>query len=74
MIDPVNEKIGAAVKEALKKQGRTQADLARSLNMKPSNLSNMLSGKISEVPRRWQDILDDVGLDLAAVPKKDGDA
>lgn len=69
MIEVVNERIGAAVKDALKRRGMTQAQLARELGMKPSNLSNMLAGHTSAMPARWQDILDRVGLDLTALPK-----
>ena len=68
MIDRVNKEIGDAVKVALKRKGVTQAQLARSLGMEPSNLSNMLAGKGSKVPKRWREVLEFAGLDLTVRP------
>lgn len=71
MIQDVNSDIGAAVKAALKAQGKTQRQLAEELGMQETNLSNMLAGRVSEVPERWQQILKSVGLKLVVVPNEE---
>ena len=69
MIDAVNREIGDAVKAALKEKGMTQAQLAKQLGMEPTNLSTLLAGRNSGVPKRWQEILEAVGLKLSTEKK-----
>lgn len=70
MISSVNKEIGEAVKVALKQRGMTQRQLADDLGMKHTNLSNMLAGRGSEVPKRWQEILDRLNLELTVQPTR----
>ncbi len=67
----VNEKIVKTVKAKMKEDGVTQEALANRLGMKRTNLVRMVNGHIGSVPRRWQEVLDELGLELIAVPKEE---
>ena len=43
---------------------------ARAVDMEPPNVSRLLSGASGRVPETWQKILDELGLELIAVPKR----
>ncbi len=67
----MNTKVAGAVKSKMKADGLSQQALADRLGMKRTNLVRMLGGHVGSVPRRWQEVLDELGLELIAVPKEE---
>ena len=67
----MNEKIQQAVKAKMDTDGISQSALARQLGMERANLVRLTNGRAGDIPRRWQEILDALGLELIAVPKDD---
>jgi transcriptional regulator with XRE-family HTH domain len=67
----MNEKIVQTVKAKMKQDGISQQALADRLGMQRTNLVKIVNGHVSGVPRRWQEVLDELGLELIAVPKED---
>jgi AraC-like DNA-binding protein len=67
----MNEKIVRTVKAKMEADGISQGALARQLGMQRSNLARLVNRRAGDIPRRWQEILDALGLELIAVPKED---
>jgi transcriptional regulator with XRE-family HTH domain len=67
----MNEKIVQTVKAKMKADGISQQALANRLGMERTNLVRLVNGHVGSVPRRWQEVLDELGLELIAVPKED---
>ena len=67
----MNDKIVQTVKTKMKEDGVTQEALAKRLGMERTNLVRLVNGHVGSVPRRWQEVLDELGLELIAVPKED---
>ena len=55
----------------MKAKGLTRQKMAEDLEIAPTNLSNILNGKTSDMPKRWREILDYLGLELGASPKRE---
>jgi len=68
----MNEAVQNAVREAMKRKGLTRQKMAEDLEIAPTNLSNILNGKTSDMPKRWREILDYLGLELTAQPTEEG--
>lgn len=68
----MNEQVRQAVRESMKAQGVTQTDLGERVGMAQPNIQRLLAGRVGAVPESWQKVLDALGLELVAVPKKDG--
>lgn len=66
--------VRAAVKEAMKREGVSQVELAKELEMSRVNLTRALSGRSGKVPELWQRLLDRFGLELTVRPKDDPDS
>ena len=49
--------------------GVTQTALAERMGIERTNLVRIVNGHIGTVPKRWQQLLDELGLELVAVPK-----
>ena len=67
----MNEKIVQTVKAKMEADGLTQGALARDLGMERANFARLMNRRTGGVPRRWQEVLDKLGLELIAVPKED---
>ncbi len=59
------------VKAKMKEDGVTQDALAKQLGMERTNLVRLVNGHVGSIPRRWQEVLDALGLELVAVPKEE---
>lgn len=66
----MNEQIRAEIRDAMNRQGITQAALARRLGVKPPSLAQILSGKRGVMPESLMDVLHALDLTLKAVPTK----
>jgi transcriptional regulator with XRE-family HTH domain len=64
----VNERIRLQVRQAMKRKGVSQAELARQLGITPPALSQVLSGRRGTMPTSLMDVLQALGLTLEAVP------
>ena len=63
--------IGTLFKEARRRSGRTQGDLARALGMSRATLSALEGGRCEEIGvRKLTALLESVGLDLYVGPRK----
>jgi len=65
----VNQDIRTAVKAAIKTKGMTQEDVAGELGVNRVYINRMLSGDTSQMPGRWSQLLDLLGLELTVKPK-----
>lgn len=57
------------VRQRMKAQGLTQEVLAEKLGTLQPSIARLLSGKSGAIPKLWQEVLDELGLELVAVPK-----
>ena len=65
----VNQQIRGAAWSAFRKQGLTQKSLAERVGMTQPAVGRILNGERKGDPDSWQRILDELGLELVAVPK-----
>ena len=65
----MNPKIVETVKAKMQADGVTQTALAERMGIERTNLVRIVNGHIGTVPKRWQQLLDELGLELVAVPK-----
>lgn len=68
-MDNVNETIRQTVKEKMKMRELTQRELAKRTDMHETNLARLLAGRSGKINEGWQRVLDELGLELVAVPK-----
>lgn len=67
----MNEEIRSRIREEMARKGMSQRELAERLDVTPSALSQVLSGKRGTMPESLMDVLNALGLTLEAVPVKD---
>jgi ribosome-binding protein aMBF1 (putative translation factor) len=67
----VTDKVIKAVKHALVDRGWSQAELARKLGKKPQHVSKLIAGNAGRVTGAWQELLDELGLEITAIKKSD---
>ncbi len=65
----VNKRIRETARQQMKAQGLTQEGLAEKLGTLQPSIARLLSGRSGTVPKLWQDVLAELGLELVAVPK-----
>jgi len=65
----MNEQVRAAARTALKNKRLTQAEVAEEIGLKQSDVARLLTGRVGRIPENWQKLLDELGLELIAVPK-----
>lgn len=68
----MNEKVRQSVRDAMKARGVTHQQLADLTGIERPNITRLLGGSVGKVPDNWQKVLDALGLELVAVPKKEG--
>lgn len=68
-MNSVNESIRQAVKNRMRARDLTQRELARRTDMHETNLARLLAGRSGKINEGWQRVLDELGLELVAVPK-----
>ncbi|MDK2014521.1 helix-turn-helix domain-containing protein [Deinococcus sp. 43] len=68
----MNDQVRQAVRERMKAQGMTQTELGDAVGMAQPNIQRLLAGRVGAVPESWQKVLDALGLELQAVPKREG--
>lgn len=69
----VNDRIRKEIKKALIDSGKSQKEIAGEMGVKPQYISEMLNTEKSGVPKRWEQLLEVVGLELFVRKKGDGD-
>ncbi|WP_231557291.1 helix-turn-helix domain-containing protein [Deinococcus sp. YIM 77859] len=67
----MNEQVRRAVRERMQEQGLTQTELGELVGMAQPNVQRLLAGRVGAVPESWQRVLDALGLELVAVPRKE---
>ena len=69
----VNDQIRKAIKIELVKKGLSQIEISEKIGVTPQHLSRMLSegskSKSGDLPKAWQNLLDELGLDLIVKPR-----
>lgn len=68
----VNAEVRAKAKAAIKDKGMTQKDVADALGVDRVYVNRMLSGNASQIPSRWADLLNLLGLKIVAVEDEKG--
>ncbi|MDV6376107.1 helix-turn-helix domain-containing protein [Deinococcus arenicola] len=66
----MNDAVRAAIGARLQEKDMSRADLARAVNRTPQEISRALNGTRGggSIPAIWTDVLDALGLTLAALP------
>lgn len=67
----MNETVRQSVKSTMKEKGLTHQELADLTGIERANVTRLLSGTVGKVPDNWQRVLDALGLELIAVPKRE---
>lgn len=65
----MNLKVRETVKQQMRERNISQTMLADKVAMSRVNLVRLLSGRSGQVPEGWQKVLDELELELIAVPK-----
>ena len=65
----VTDEVIKAVKHALVYKGWSQAQLAEAIGKKPQYVSAMMTGKAGKITGAWQELLDELGLEITVNPK-----
>lgn len=68
-MNSVNDTIRETVKNRMRARDLTQRELARRTDMHETNLARLLAGRSGKINEGWQRVLDELGLELVAVPK-----
>lgn len=69
-MDSMTNSIREAIKVYLTRKNIKQTDIAKRRGLKNSEVSNALNGWAYQMPRVWQEILEDQELRLVVVDKK----
>ena len=65
----MTERIRQTIRERMSEQGLTQEELGERVGMSQPNVARALSGRSGSIPDTWRRILEELGLELIAVPK-----
>ncbi len=65
----MNDTIRQIIRDEMQKQGLTQVQLARDLNLVQPNLARMLTGRSGEIPANWQKLFEALNMELTLQPK-----
>lgn len=68
-MEAMNDRIRRAVRVSLAERDMTQGDLAQRIGVTPQYMSRIMQGKVGKIPAAWTKVLDELGLELVAVPK-----
>lgn len=68
-MNSVNKTIRQTIKDQMKTHELTQRELAKRTNMHETNLARLLAGRSGKINEGWQRVLDELGLELVALPK-----
>ncbi|TSA87895.1 helix-turn-helix transcriptional regulator [Deinococcus detaillensis] len=68
----MNEQVRQAVRERMKQQAITHEKLAELTSIQRPNVTRLLTGQSGAIPENWQKVLDTLGLELVAQPKREG--
>ncbi len=67
----MNEQVRQAVRERMKQQAMTHEKLAELTSIQRPNVTRLLTGQSGAIPENWQKVLDTLGLELVAQPKRE---
>jgi transcriptional regulator with XRE-family HTH domain len=70
IMETMNERIREAVRIELARRRMTKSALARKVGKTPQYLSQIMNGQSGDVPDVWQNIFDELELDLVVVPRE----
>ena len=68
-METVNQDVRTQVKAVMKEKGLTQQAIADKLGVDRVYVNRMLSGHASQVPGRWSEMLELLGLELTVKTK-----
>lgn len=71
-MDHMNDGIRRAVRISLADRNWSQTDLAEKIGVSRQYVSRIMQGQVGKIPPAWQRILEELGLELIAVPKGTG--
>lgn len=66
----MTEQIAQAVRRCIEKKEMTLSDYAKEMGMQRQYLNDLLALRKGNMPSSWQEILDDLGLELVVRVKK----
>lgn len=70
MMTDMNERVREEVRVAMARRNINQSKLAETIGVSRQYLSDYMSGKAGDMPRLWQKVLDELGLELVVQAKK----
>jgi predicted transcriptional regulator len=65
----MNPQIREMIRHQMKRRNLSQEALGELVEMSQPNIARSLSGRSGSIPSTWARILDELGLELVAVPK-----
>ena len=65
----MNDTIRQTVRNRMRARALTQRELAKRTDMHETNLARLLVGRSGKINEGWQRVLNELGLELVAVPK-----
>jgi transcriptional regulator with XRE-family HTH domain len=68
-MENMNDTIRQTVRDRMRARDLTQRELAKRTDMHETNLARILAGRSGKINEGWQRVLDELGLELVAVPK-----
>lgn len=68
-MEAMNDSIRRRVRVSLAERDMNQKDLAEKVGMKPQYISDLLTGRVGQIPSTWTRVLEALDLELVAVPK-----
>jgi transcriptional regulator with XRE-family HTH domain len=68
-MNSMNDAIRETVKNRMKSRELTQRELAKRTDMHETNLARLLAGRSGTINQSWQRVLEELNLELVAVPK-----
>jgi transcriptional regulator with XRE-family HTH domain len=69
MIKVMNDQIREEVRVALARANMNQSKLAERIGVSKQYLNTYLRGKAGDIPKLWQAVFDELGLELVVRPK-----
>ena len=65
----MTDKVLQEVRAEMRERGLTQLELAKRIAANNQYVNDILTGKRGTISKRWEDILDELGLELTVTPK-----
>ena len=67
----MTDDIRTTVRVEMLRGKRKQSEIAERIGVSRQHLSNVLNGRTANLPKVWEDLLDELGLEIVVQPKRE---